>query len=129
MAPTRTRAPAPNVKAPDEGPLDLRKPRPNDGEQLTVQVKGVGTEWRVYSCPVEHRVTRTDKDGERQIVEYPWDDWVGAARYVVSVVNVELRQAGRAPAVSPIYCGSCHERVTRDADGVAVCPVHGRAGG
>lgn len=119
-----TTAPRPTTKTPpppDAPPLDLAIPRPNPGETVTLTAVGVGSEWTVYSSRTEHRVTRKTRDDERQLCEWPWDEWAAAARYVVSCVNGEYVRAGSAPSTAPVYCGDCGGPATRLADGKASC--------
>lgn len=123
MPPT-AKTPAPPAAT---APLNLAEPRPNPDETVTLSVVGVGSEWRVYSSKVEHRVMLKTRDGERQVVEYPWDEWANAARYVISCVNREYVRAGTQPSQTPIYCGDCGDRATRLENGRASCPVHGSA--
>jgi hypothetical protein len=94
---------------------------------VTLTVTGVGTVWTIYSSRVEHRLVVRTRDGERQVVEYPWDEWLSAARCAVSYVNREYVKAGVAPSQAPVYCGECGERATRLEDGRASCAVHGSA--
>ena len=123
---SRTAPPAPpRVPRPPAGttpapPLDT--PRANPGEAATLTATIGPAVWTLHSSKAAHRVTRQDKDGTRQVIEYPADAWAAAARFLVGAAERELRAAGSVTR-GEAFCGDCGATVHKGA-----CPTHGDLG-
>lgn len=101
-------------------PLDT--PTPATGEAVTLTATIGPATWTLHSSKVGHRITRRDKDGEKQVTEYPADGWAAAARYLVGAAERELRAAGSTTR-GLAYCGDCGSVTHKGA-----CPTHGDLG-
>lgn len=98
-----------------------------EGATATLTVVAAEATYHVYpDVPRLEHVVVAVRDGKTiRVVEYPWDAWGHAARYVVGIAETSLRAAGRLNAAT-VYCGDCGAESPRDASGAAVCPTHGR---
>lgn len=119
-APTPPRVPRPPAGTQPAPPLDT--PRANPGEVATLTAHVGPATWNLHSSKAAHRVTRQDKDGERQVIEYPPDSWAAAARFLVGAAERDLRAAGSTTR-GDAFCGDCGTKTHRGA-----CPAHGDLG-